>query len=153
MQVQTVARITKLVHSRLMAPKSFADLIVDNVKATRARKGLDQADVVERMRALGYTHWYRQTMSRTENRTRRLSADEVYGLALALETNMVVLLSAPSDEAIELPGGKIAGDDITTLASGRNNGAVRWDGNRPVIGPGVNAWWGGPGDDPARGMV
>jgi hypothetical protein len=43
---------------------------------------------------------------------------------------------------------------VTDLASGRNNGAVRWDDNNdPVFGKGVNSWWGEPEDDPARDLV
>jgi hypothetical protein len=54
---------------------------------------------------------------------------------------------------IVLAGGQISGTDAAALASGRNNGAVRWDGNKPVFSAGVNAWFGDRADDPAQDMV
>jgi hypothetical protein len=114
---------------------------------------LDQAVVSERMRALGYPSWHRQTLGKVERGERRLAASELLGLALALEVPIPVLLAGPPDNGIELGDYQISGQDVTALASGRNNGAVRWDGNKPVIGKGVNAWFGDREDDPARDLV
>jgi transcriptional regulator with XRE-family HTH domain len=137
-----------------MAPASYGDAVLENIRATRARKKLDQADVSERMRELGYTSWHRQTLGKVERGERRLAASELLGLALALETNIPVLLSGPPDDGIELgDGDPIDGKDVTALASGRNTGAVRWDRNKPVRGKGADAWWGGREDDPARDLV
>lgn len=93
-----------------------------NIRATRARKKLDQADVSERMRKLGYTSWHRQTLGKVDRGERKLAASELLGLAYALETNIPVLLSGPPDDEVELGDGTIDGRDVTTLASGRNNG-------------------------------
>jgi transcriptional regulator with XRE-family HTH domain len=138
-----------------MAPASYGDTLLENIRATRARKKLDQAVVSERMRKLGYTSWHRQTLGKVERGERRLAASELLGLALALETNIPVLLSGPPDDGIELGDrGPIDGKDVTTLAQGRNNGAVRWDDkNDPVFGRGVNSWMGELEDDPARDLV
>ena len=133
-----------------MALPDYADAIVQNVRAERARKGLEQRDLVERMRALGCTNWHRQTLSRVERGERRLLAEEVFVLALALQTSIPRLLGYLGDEkAIELvPGGSIDAADVMTLASGRNNGAVQFNGNVPVFGKGVNAWFGDREDNP-----
>jgi transcriptional regulator with XRE-family HTH domain len=137
-----------------MAPASYGDTLLENIRATRARKKLDQADVSERMRDLGYTSWHRQTLGKVERGERRLAASELLGLALALETNIPVLLSGPPDDGIELgDDGPIDGKDVTSLAFGRNSGAVRWNGNKAVIGKGADAWWGSLEDDPARDLV
>lgn len=133
-----------------MALSDYAGVIVRNVRAERARKGLEQRDLVERMRALGLTNWHRQTLSRVERGERRLLAEEVFALALALQTSIPRLMGYLGDEkAVELPGGSIEAADVMTLASGRNNGAVQWDRNVPVYGKGVNAWYGDREDDPA----
>src|SRR5437016_5771650 len=54
----------RMVHSHPMAPASYSDVILENIRAVRARRQLDQADVSERMRALGYTSWHRQTLGK-----------------------------------------------------------------------------------------
>jgi transcriptional regulator with XRE-family HTH domain len=136
-----------------MAPASYGDALLENIRATRARKKLDQADISERMRKLGYESWHRQTLGKVERGERRLAASEILGLALALETNIPVLLPGPPDDGIELGDGQIDGRDVTTLAQGRNNGAVRWNGNDPVFGKGVTSWWGELEDDPARDLA
>lgn len=134
-----------------MALSDYADAIVRNVRAERARKGLEQRDLVERMRLLGCTNWHRQTLSRVERGERRLLAEEVFVLAIALQTSLPRLMGYLGDEkAVELvPGGSIDAADVMTLASGRNNGAVQFNGNVPVFGRGVNAWFGDREDDPA----
>lgn len=128
-----------------MALSTYADVIVQNLRAARARKGLEQRDLVERMRALGVTNWHRQTLSRVERGERRLLAEEIFALALALETSISALMGNLGDEkGIELPGGVITSAEVMTLASGRNSGAVQWEGNVPVFGRGVNdAWFAG----------
>jgi transcriptional regulator with XRE-family HTH domain len=137
-----------------MAPASYSETLLENIRATRARKKLDQAVVSERMRKLGYESWHRQTLGKVERGERRLAAFELLGLAYALETNIPVLLSGPPDDTVELGGGKIDGRDVTTLAQGRNNGAVRWDDNNdPVFGKGVDSWFGEREADPARDLV
>jgi transcriptional regulator with XRE-family HTH domain len=138
-----------------MAPASYSDAVLENIRATRARKKLDQAVVSERMRKLGYKSWHRQTLGKVERGERRLAASELLGLAVALETNIPLLLSGPPDDGVELGDkGPIDGRDVTALASGRNNGAVRWDDNNdPIFSKGVNAWFGGLDDDPARDLV
>jgi hypothetical protein len=57
------------------------------------------------MRALGFD-WQRQTVAGVEKGTRRVMAEEVLGLALALETTVTLLLSpADPDVVVALPSG------------------------------------------------
>ena len=47
-------------------PDTYADLLAKNLRAARASADLSQADVAERMRALGFRSWLSQTMSASE---------------------------------------------------------------------------------------
>lgn len=132
-----------------MAPASYGDAILDNIRATRARKKLDQADVSERMRMLGFTSWHRQTLGKVERGERRLAASEVIGLALALRTNISVLLAGPLDDVIELGDIQLSGQEVTSLAFGRNSPAIVWKGNVPARRE-VTAGWAGDPDAPSE---
>jgi transcriptional regulator with XRE-family HTH domain len=122
------------VHTRRVAI-TYADVLKNNARAARSRAGLDQEDVAERMRELGFSAWLRQTVTRIERGRRRLTAEEVFGLALALGTTPVALLSpTPDDDAVELPGSSLP--DLPALhviamivGQGRY---VAWAGNRPT---------------------
>jgi transcriptional regulator with XRE-family HTH domain len=133
-----------------MAPATYDEILAANLRAARARKGLGQESLAARMRALGMTQWIRQTVAASEKGKRRITAEEVFKLALALQTSIPALTGEAGDEkAVELPGGSIGAADLAQLATGRNSGAVRWDGDVPVFSAGVSAWWGGREDDPA----
>jgi transcriptional regulator with XRE-family HTH domain len=139
------------VHNRSVSPAQYKDILAANIRAMRARKGLGQDALAARMRSLGLGHWIRQTVAASEKGSRRVTAEEIFALALALQTSITALMGEAGDEkVIELPGGSLDAEDLRTLASGRNNGAVQWDGDRPVFSKGVNSWWGDREDDPAR---
>src|SRR5436190_22083311 len=87
-----------MVHSLGMADARYADVIVRNIRAVRARKGLDQGNVVARMHALGFTNWHRQTLGKIERGERRLFTEEMLGLAYALETSIEALMAPATDE-------------------------------------------------------
>jgi transcriptional regulator with XRE-family HTH domain len=87
----------------------LADVLTRNVRAGRARRGLDQELVASRMRALGFSVWVRQTVARVEGGKRRLTAEEMFGLALALETRITSLLEPVRDEG---PVGLPSGDEL-----------------------------------------
>ena len=85
---------------------SYADVLAKNIRAARARRGIEQEPLAARMRALGFSAWRRQTVAGVEKNTRRLTAEEVLGLALALETSFIRLLEPdPDDGLIVLPSG------------------------------------------------
>lgn len=125
-----------------MAPTTYTDVLIRNVRAARSRVGLDQADISARMRELGFATWHRQTMGKVERAERQLSAAELAGLALALETT-ISRLAAPLEEdgEVELQEGGPAVDVITLrlMAAGKiAPGAVAWDGNKPASRPDVS---------------
>jgi transcriptional regulator with XRE-family HTH domain len=92
-----------------MAPSIYAEILVKNIGAARKRADLDQADVVERMRDLGFKTWHRQTMGKVERGERRVSAEEVLGLAACLGTTVQHLMSPlPQDGPVELSAGERA---------------------------------------------
>ena len=116
-----------------MAQPSFAELVVRNIRAERGRRGLDQVDVVERMRALGFSSWHRQTMSRIEQGNRRISPEELLGLSLALETELATLLfPAPGDRRlVSLPGGQLVILPFRHEMPEAPEKSVLWEGNTP----------------------
>ena len=57
------------------------------------------------MRSLGF-QWQQQTLAAVETAKRRATAEEIFGLALALETTIAALMSASDqDGEVQLPGG------------------------------------------------
>ncbi len=124
---------------------SYADVVAKNVRAGRARAGLEQEPLAARMRALGFDAWRRQTVAAVEKGTRRLTADEIFGLALALETRMSSLVEpASGDGDIGLPSGDVLPFlAVHELIWGGSTYSVAWDGATPTF----------PTDDPPRGEV
>jgi 8-oxo-dGTP diphosphatase len=131
-----------------MAPIPYAKLLAANIRATRVRRNLSQATVYGRMQALGFTAWHRQTISSVERGDRRVTADELIGLALALEVSIPALTAADADHdtIVELPNGmRLGAVSVERLARGVNDHAVQWpdDGVAPMVAalhpmPGVN---------------
>ena len=119
-----------------MAPTSYAEVLTRNIRAARHRLGLEQADVVERMRALGYKTWHRQTIGKVERGERRITADEVLGLSCALTTSITRLM-APVDEdrvvEFQVDGEELSVTAVQMLARGLSDIGVSWYGNKPVM--------------------
>jgi len=91
--------------SGMASPTTLGAILARNIAAARAGRGLQQSDLADRMRALGWK-WVRQTVGEIENNRRRLTAEEVLGLAICLETTMLRLLTPLwTEEEVELPGG------------------------------------------------
>lgn len=111
-------------------PPSYAADIARNLRVARAGADLSQADVGERMRALGFASWLRQTMSTVEKGKRRVTAEEIGALALCLNTTIARLTHAESP-LVEMPGGQAVPGRRFTY----NDLSVEWDGNKPVIVP------------------
>jgi hypothetical protein len=123
-----------------MAPTSYAEVVTRNIRAARSRQGLAPANVVARMRALGYETWHRQTMGKVERGERRVTAEEVFALSLALETTIAALMEPKEeDKVIDLPsGGALAVEVVRFSAAGKIlHGAVQWDGDQPMFSAAV----------------
>lgn len=122
-----------------MAPHTYGEILARNIRAARSRADLGQESVAVRMRSLGYDAWIRQTVGSTERGRRRPTAEEIFGLSVALETSIAALM-APADEdnVVDFPGGEtISAGFVYRSARGFNDGELRWDGDTPVLmGPG-----------------
>ena len=115
---------------------SYNEVIGRNISAARGRLRLSQAAVAARMKTLGFT-WSQQTVASIEKTGRRATAEEIHGLAWALETTIATLMSpSDQDDDIELPGGQAVGVVSVQRLAGRgvNDHAVRWAGtNSPTV--------------------
>lgn len=112
---------------------SYAEVLAKNMRAARARLGLEQEPLAARMRALGFSAWRRQTVASAEKNTRRLTAEEVLGLAVALETRITALLEpVQSDDPIALPSGaEMRFETMHELIWGGSIHGVQWNDDVP----------------------
>lgn len=114
----------------------YGRVVARNVRAIRNRiPDLKQSDLAERMRDLGFDTWHSQTVGTVERGERRLIADEAYGLALALGTTVVALLSPTKDDlAVSVPSGRsLPAVAAASVVSAANYRWVTWDGNKAVF--------------------
>lgn len=118
-----------------MSPTTYADVLARNIRAARSRASLQQEPLATRMRALGYSSWQRQTVASVEKGRRRVSAEEILGLAVATETSIGALMApAVDDKIVDLaPGKTLLVSSVRQSARGFNDGSVRWDGDIPVF--------------------
>jgi transcriptional regulator with XRE-family HTH domain len=122
-----------------MAPTSYTDVLARNIRAARSRADLTQEELAARMRALGFSGWLYQTVGSVERGKRRVTAEEIHGLAWALEVTMPELMSpTDGDREVELPGGQVLNVRSVQLLAGRgsNDMAVMWPsdgGDAPVF--------------------
>jgi hypothetical protein len=133
---------------------TYDQILARNIRSARARLGpLGQESLAKRMRALGYSSWLRQTVSSTEKGKRRVSAEEVVGLALALETSVPTLLAAATDDdGVAFPSGVLEVRSMEKLVLGMNDHSVTWKDDMPVF-QGELLGWIGDRDDPSRAEV
>jgi len=112
----------------------YGDILGRNISGARGRLQLSQAAVSARMRALGF-EWHQQTCMMSEKGRRRVTAEEIHGLARVLETSIARLMSPTDDDkTVTFPDGSvIPAASVQRSAVGENDGAVQWAGNTPVI--------------------
>lgn len=125
-----------------MAPTHYAEVLARNVRSARTRIGREQESVAARMRALKYEYWTRQTVSKVERGDRRVLAEEIPGLAYALETTISALL-APRDEDKTLEfqegGEPVSVVSVQMSARGQIDDSIWWDEDRPLFVRGRDA--------------
>jgi len=114
---------------------TYRDVLARNVRIARAAKRIGQQELAARMRALGFDAWLHQTVGNVERGKRRIVAEEILALALALETTIGRLMDPPPDEiAVELPSGDvILARSVIRSVRHWNDGMVSWRGNEPRI--------------------
>jgi transcriptional regulator with XRE-family HTH domain len=124
---------------------SYGAVISGNIVALRARARMKQSSLAARMRALGHP-WYPQTVGEIENGRRRVTAEEILGLALALGTTAINLLTpGPDDPLVQLLSGDElpASSVIRVIISGGMSPGLRpvvWsDDDKPDFRPEIRA--------------
>jgi transcriptional regulator with XRE-family HTH domain len=120
-----------IVHTRWVS-SDYGQMLARNVRGARGRLGIEQEPVARRMRALGFDKWRRQTVAATEKNERRLTAEEVIGLALALETSLFKLVYPDEYEWFNLPSGvPLSPDVLAQLFVFGSPQGLSWDGDTP----------------------
>lgn len=120
---------------------AYKRILGRNISAERGRLQATQTAIAARMNALGFGDWHQQTLASIEKGRRRVTAEEVLGLVLALESTLDRLLSPVGGELwAELPSGSgefVPSAEVIRLARGAKGGtgAVTWYKNMPVRAP------------------
>lgn len=73
-------------------PRRLDQALRENIRDLRRLEDMTQRDLAARMKALGFSQWGHTTVSDVERGQRAMSADELLGLALALDTHPADLL-------------------------------------------------------------
>jgi 8-oxo-dGTP pyrophosphatase MutT (NUDIX family) len=120
-------------------PDTHADayraILGRNISAERGRLQLSQTIVAERMREFRFGDWHQQTVASVEKGKRRVTAEEILGLVVALETTLPRLLAPVAnggDQWVELPSGsgqQLPSSEIISLAKG-NRTSMAWYQNK-----------------------
>lgn len=112
-------------------PQPVSKLLGFNLKVARIRAELSQAETAARMKELGFSEWRRQTVGNSENASRRVTAEELVGLALVLNVKPERLIWPESGEDMaSLP----SGFTFPALRLVMNDGSVTWEDGKPVAG-------------------
>jgi transcriptional regulator with XRE-family HTH domain len=113
---------------------AYEDAVAQNITAWRAVRRLKQRNVAARMQELGF-EWRQQTVARIEQGKRPVTTVELCGLALTFGVAIAELLRPPRGETeLALPSGHtLLGDQLISLAYGKNFGFVTWDDDKPVF--------------------
>lgn len=116
-----------------MSGATYREILARNIRGTRSRKGLNQRSIAVRMQALGYDAWLHQTVGNVENGRRRVTAEEIVGLALALETSIGALMDPSRDDReVTLPSGlPVPVGSIQRSIRHFNDGFVGWIDDNP----------------------
>ena len=142
-----------------MAPHTYGEVLARNIRSARSRIDIGQESVAARMQDLGYSAWVRQTVGSTERGRLRPTAEEIFALAIVLETTVQRLMTPLwEDKWVDLPSGaSLRVGAVVTLVTGElaagdsipTSQEFSWHGNklaRAIVAPhemeGVR--WSGP---------
>jgi hypothetical protein len=136
--ISTARRAAYQAHSetrRSTAPVPYATVVAQNVRRFRGGLALTQADLARMMSRLGFD-WKRITVAEVERTQspRRLSFDELAGLAFLLEQPIASLLLSHDRQQVQLePGWVLTADQLKRLLVGGGYGAVdEWLGDEEL---------------------
>jgi transcriptional regulator with XRE-family HTH domain len=133
-------------HQPFEAPQPYGNVVGRNISAARGRLQASQTSLAKRMRGLGFRAWQQQTVANVEKGKRRVTVEELVGLALALDVTMRQLLEPqPIDKQIELQGGDPYDERTVRLLVAEVNGRpIWWKDDVPVRRQGWAGWEGDP---------
>jgi transcriptional regulator with XRE-family HTH domain len=119
---------------------AYGKVLGRNISAARGRLQLSQAAIARRMKVIGF-EWHQQTAGAIEKGTRRVTAEEIFGLSVVLRTSIAALM-APADEdpVVELPSGDKVSAELVRLSArgdvaGKSRWDVRWKDDEPLFPP------------------
>jgi transcriptional regulator with XRE-family HTH domain len=123
-------------HSETDTP-SYMEAVARNVTAARARRRLSQEQLAKAMQELGFA-WVRQTVTEAERNRRRITVEELLGLAITLRTELTMLIYPSPDDAphgiVTLPSGEcISLANAFRLSDVRFPPAGGWPGERRAM--------------------
>ncbi len=106
-------------------PLTPSEVVLENAEVFMKWRGLTQEDLADRMTWIGMgfkkkgggrTRWHRRTIGQMLNGERRLDVDELFALAVALETTVGALLSPISGGGLDL-GSRYGIGDLDPIGS------------------------------------
>jgi hypothetical protein len=109
-------------------PVPYATLVAQNVRRSRGGLALTQTDLAHMMSRLGFD-WKRITVAEVERTQspRRLSFDELAGLAFLLGQPIASLLLSHAGQQVQLePGLVLTADQLHALVAGRDGRVNEW---------------------------
>jgi len=118
----------------------YREALAAKLRSVRAGRGLEQADLAARMKVLGYA-WHRQTVGAAEAGTRKITAEEVLGLSLCLETSLSELMAPIAGSGrgrfIRFPNGALLGSSDVSRSAGAGAAVsyIGWKGNEITLPP------------------
>ncbi len=127
-------RASRASHEKKRGSRSVSAVLAENIRVLRASRGITQRQLADRMTALGYG-WPHQIASQVENCARSVTADELLGLALVLETSVSQLLDPhgfDKKNPVHIDMGSAAPldpDVALDLITGDGVFAVEWEEN------------------------
>lgn len=129
--------------------RTYRQAIAANIRAERARLGIDQGIFSDRMQTLGYD-WSRGNMSHVEGGRKIIQAGDMLAIAISLETTVAALMGGPAEGPdVDLGAGRvISAVSVRNLAYGMPDFAVVWGGpdrddlsiSRPASAAARRAW-------------
>ena len=76
-----------------MTPERLRHILAANIRAERGRAHLTQTATARNMRGLGFEDWHQQTLGSIEACKRRVTAEEILGLANVFGIDAAALMA------------------------------------------------------------
>jgi transcriptional regulator with XRE-family HTH domain len=117
---------------------TYGDLFAANLRAARARAGIAQTTVADRMNRLGFEGWDGSKVSRAERGKTPVEVADLLGLAICLGCTLRDLVGeAAPDAQISFadPALEVTGVHVRNSGYGWNDASVSWHDDEISIAP------------------